>query len=557
MSADAISIPVADPGEQEVAMRQNTNKHSDLDGFPVVGTYNPIPVYYTFVGAGFYRSANHPVLKWASRDAFAEILYRHLYTAEQRDQLHAYLDIAYNGNRSAADDELLKDGRFAMNGDVLYVRNMYIYAEDRVVSLHEHDVTYFGRDVADVHGTATHIVNMAINPCYSRADISKLLRVRYSNKLPPELAEVYGRLCNGLPNLPDIANLRANAPRVLNINEPKQFIKLKSVPNVRRGSVINTNGTCAIISAIMMFADIPEIYQECWQIRAALKQKLPPDADAGGSTAKALTERYANDKFPIFPHIIAASVSYLNNRSATKAYRDSAYGPFLKLTDYAVQYSNSFIIHVRMIANVYKYAYADGKKNLTYVPGAGADARCAVMAALYDIYNEFQDNANIRTLLQPIKIGDNGYDHRLLVWMPKKMPAAYLRDYMQKAKTRQQYIIFAAHGNYTTGAKSKQVAPTYPIRVRNDKTGTDYVLLSYIIYLNKHTHAVYTNMAMRERVDNSSPNTTPSAMMATLHRYNTAYDESNGAQFGQTKQAVPYASVLLYHRCDTLPSQTI
>ena len=554
MSADAIHIPVADPGEQEVTIRQNTNPYSDLAGFPPAATYDPIPVYYTFVGAGFYRSANRPVLKWASRDAFAEILYRHLYTAEQRDQFYAYLDIAYNGNRTTADDELLKDGRFMMAGEVLYVRNMYIYTADKVHSLSEHDILNFSLRVTDEQGIATSINHMMQSPGYSRADINRIIRIRYNNRPPQVIANLYLHYCNGLPDLPDIADVCAATHVEHNKDAPPHLSRTKSVANVRRAGMLNTDGTCTLIAIFMMFADIPEIYHECLLAHEALRQALPPGAET--EPAQVLTERHLTSKFPIFPYLIGASVSYFNNRSTTKAYRDSAYRSFLALTEYAAQYSNSYTLWDNSANQVYQYSYLLDAAKWQYTPNAGTAIGRAMMVALRDIYQQFPEAPNMHILLQPVRREKGGVGMRVLIWLPPTYSGDYITEYLRAAKTRQQYVMFV-NGPTAESKYTQPIPTTYPIRVRNDRTGTDYILISYIGNLHTQRHAVYVNMALRERVDNITSNTTPSAMLATMNRYAAAYSDTNGAQFATHTQSLAYAQLALYHRCDTLPSQTI
>ena len=546
MAAHYKHIVVATPGDRAVTMTHNTNGYSDIKGYAPVGEYAPIPVYYTFVGAGFYADSQHPVLKWASKDAFADVLYRHLYTAEQRDQFYAYLDIAYNTLRTTDDNELLKDGRFRVNGELLYVRNMYIYSADKVQSLGEHDVQYFSRQVTDVHATTTHIKNMTRSACYSRADINQLIRIRYNNAPPPEIAQLQANNCNGLPNIPDIADVQATVHKAIGSVAPAKLSRLKSTANMRRAGVINTEGTCVNIATLMMFADIPEIYHECWLAHDRLKKEIPAHSDK--DTAKMLTERHAQSKFPIFPYIIAASVAYLNNRSNLKGYRDTEYRTFLKLTDYAVQYCNSHDRWTATTRNSYRYEYTVDKTKMEYKNNAGTNTTTATIVALCDLYRQFPDNPNIRILLQPLDHGKHGIETRMRIHIPSPYTDSFVEDYLKNAKTRQQYAMFIAASNTS--------AP-YPIRVRNDRTNTDYILISYIIVLHKHSHAVYVNMAMRERVDNSSSNTTPSAMMATLNRYGTAFDDVDTSLLGANRQSLMSAQVLLYRRCDTMPSQTI
>jgi hypothetical protein len=168
---------------------------------------------------------------------------------------------------------------------------------------------------------------------------------------------------------------------------------------------------------------------------------------------------------------------------------------------------------------------------------------------MYDLCHHFKNNKNICALIQPVYDKPSGtVSPRVILDLPDKSKIT-IHDYLKTAKTKQQYVL---HTTNNDDHSSHQ----YPIRVRNDRTGTDYILISYGLSLYNHKHVVYVNLALRERVDNSSNNITPSAMMMALNKYDTAYDSTDPTA-DYTMQSLSYATILLYRRCDTLPSQTI
>jgi hypothetical protein len=174
-----------------------------------------------------------------------------------------------------------------------------------------------------------------------------------------------------------------------------------------------------------------------------------------------------------------------------------------------------------------------------------------IIAAVRQLQEHFTASDRMHTLLQSCVVGGH-LCTRLVQYVAT---AADIRNQLRGADSGRAYIIFGRATRTDTPPEE------FPARVKNDVTGADYVLVSFLSRVSQNDHTTYTNMARRENVDNMTANRTPSAMVADK---NTYYADTGWCGFADTYGSAAHggallarASMLLYRRDDTLPSMVV
>ena len=517
----------------------------------------PLKSYYTFIGAGVYTIPTTPntgamvysthvqkdmvVFRWDNESAWKAILYRHLYTTEQRDQLYSYVHLAKHINDNCIDPNVKKDfknGEFVIDGVRYCVRNMYIYPALTVDKWIRICAVHFKKDYADTLAEAIavlckngghscldilkiidYVVNYTLigtsaidgDPANSRSNIAYVYVVNgYTYTLP----EKYPAACGVLDKYFGIK------PTRLGVVNPENLALEYAAGCININGIANPTGTCMAISVLHMLSDMDILVQECdaydtsedsMMYMFKTFQEFRRDRIKWGDVHRNYGKLYHTiDRFlseewtllrwfspprPYEPKKVMEVALDLPTRSCWGAIQI----PIIKLID-------GLVAQLKYPMNM---IFADCE-----------DAKCETRPFIYDI--------EPGTEAEWVQHTDSS--HKYVILHRVINPA-----------WRMLFTCFTA--------------ANIPIRVYNKHTDSDYVLVSYLMHIPRgvYWHMVYVNMETRTRVCNQCIDDGPSSM----HTYTTddigcVGSFSNEPEY--TPQSLAHACMLLY-RLDDGPSQ--
>lgn len=332
-----------------------------------------------------------------------------------------------------------------------------------------------------------------------------------------------------------------------------EFVESDVVENIKKAYEDRVAAAAAAVNAIKVDARHINIYEGIYK---------PMFAILGMPVGVSLLDVPDYPVFTrnlLFPAILATAVKWQHDRAREK-----------RLAHYAAWQADASVFtnisnHCRPLEVVLPCATKTDKtdepaktwrvracRRLTYSHkvGRGCHEYNLLISAIQQLQAHFAASDRMHTLLQSCVVG--GYLCTRLVQYVTD--AADIRKQLREADSGRAYIIFSR--------RMSEPPEEFPVRVKNDATGADYVIVSFLSGMHTHTHATYTNMTRRENVDNLAANRTPSAMVADKNTYYTSagwpgFADNYGDPAGVSYSLLARAIVLLYRRDDTMPSQII